>query len=137
MMGAPARARWGALALALALAALAATLTLAALARAGKPPAPGGQVPSTLALSLGEPGPFRRTGSANGQPLFTATIRAEVTATDSPTALSLDEEAPLRLWRQPVSGARAKIRLRETAPDRRALRNHHELLWVTLTAAAP
>ena len=135
-MGAPARARQGALALALA--ALAAALTLATLARAEGPPVPGGQVPSTLALSLGEPSPFTRTGTAHGQPLFTATIRAEVTATDTPTALSLDEEeAPLRLWRQPVSGARAKIRLRRSAPDRRALRNHHELLWVTLTAAGP
>ena len=135
-MGAPARARQGALALALA--ALAATLALAALARAGGPPVPGGQVPSTIALSLGEPSPFTRTGTAHGQPLFTATLRAEVTATDAPSRLSLDDgEAPLRLWRRPVSRAPATIRLRRSAPDRRALRSHRELLWVTLTAAGP
>jgi hypothetical protein len=55
-----------------------------ALARAQGSPVPGGTVPSTLALSLSEPSAFRRHGA-----LYTATIRAEATATDTPSKLSL------------------------------------------------
>ena len=51
-------------ALALAVAVLTASLVLAALARAQASPVPGGSVPSTLSLSLGEPSPFRRVGAA-------------------------------------------------------------------------
>jgi hypothetical protein len=77
---------------ALALAVLLLTLALAALgARAQGPPVPGGTVPSTLALSLSEASAFKRTGHSG---LYTATIRAEVTATDAPTRLSIaDGEA--------------------------------------------
>jgi hypothetical protein len=70
--------------LALACAVLAAALALAALARGQGSPTPGGTVPSTLALSLSEPSPFKRHGD-----LYTSAIRAEVTATDVPTRLSL------------------------------------------------
>jgi len=49
-------------------------------------PVPGGTVPSTLALSLSEPSPFRRIGRSD---FFAATIRARVTATDVPTKLSV------------------------------------------------
>jgi hypothetical protein len=72
--------------LALAAAVLLASLALAALARAQGSPTPGGTVPSTLALSLSEPSPFKRIGRSD---TYTATIRAEVTATDVPTRLSL------------------------------------------------
>jgi hypothetical protein len=135
--GAPARARWhrGGPSAALALAASVLALSCA-LARAAGPPVAGGNVPSTLALSLGEPSPFARAGPD----LFTATLRAEVTATDVPVRLSLAEgeaETPLRRWRKPVSGARAQIRLHQKAPSARALRNRRKLLWVTLTAGGP
>ena len=122
--------------LALACAVLAAALALAALARA-QAPTPGGTVPSTLSLSLGEPGPLKRVGgTADGQSVYEATIRAEVTATDAPTRLSLGYEGPpLRLWREPLAGEPAKIRLREIAPSRRALRNR--TVVVTLTAGGP
>lgn len=69
------------------------TATLAGscvLARAqAAPPVPGGAVPSVLSLSLSEPSRFVRRGSA-----YVSIIRAEVTATDAPTRLSLaDGEA--------------------------------------------
>jgi hypothetical protein len=77
--------------LALAAAVLAASLVLAALARAQGAPTPGGTVPSTLALSLSEPSPFRRIGHSD---LYIAAIGARLTATDVPTNLSLaDGEA--------------------------------------------
>lgn len=131
MRATPARARRGALALALA--ALAATLTLAALARAERPPVAGGQVPSTLSLALGDPSPFARSGPG----LFTATLRAEVTASVAPVSLSLAEgeaDTPLRSWREPVSRAPVKIHLRRSA---RAPRRDGGLVWVTLTAGGP
>jgi hypothetical protein len=125
------------IALAAATALLAATLALAALARAQGSPTPGGTVPSTLALSLGEPSPFKRIGRSDS---YTATLRAEATATDTPTRLSLldgEAETALRTWRAPVSGAVAKVRLRQRAPSPRALHNRRKLLFVTLTAAGP
>ena len=105
----------------------------AALAFAQQPPVPGGTVPSVLSLSLGEPSPFTR----QGETLFTATIRAEVTATVSPTKLSLDDEETLVLWRRPLVGEVAKIRLRRSASDVRALRGNRKPLFVTLTAGGP
>ena len=121
--------------LALACAALAAALCLATLARA-QSPTPGGTVPSTLALSLSEPGPFKRVGgTADGQGVYEATLRAAVTATDAPTRLALDDDPPLRLWRQPLAAEPAKLRLREIAPNRAALRKRTVL--VTLTAGGP
>jgi len=114
---------------------LAACLALALPAR-GQSPTPGGTVPSTLELSLGEPSPLKRVGgTADGQGVYEATLRAAVTATDAPTRLALDEEPPLRLWREPLAGATAKLRLREIAPNRAALRNRTVL--VTLTAGGP
>lgn len=120
-------------------AALLALLSAQAVAGAparGQSPAPGGQVPSTLALSLGEPSPFTRAGPG----LFTAKLRAEVTATDTPTKLSLgtgETAAMLRRWRQPVAGARARVTLRREVPDRRVLHSRGGLVWVTLTAGGP
>ncbi len=160
-------------ALALATAVLAAALALAALARAQGSPTPGGTVPSLLGLSLSEPSAFRRAGHRD---LYRSAIRAEVTATDTPTELSLaDGEATqgrrlghlvggssilpsplqaaadggayrsldaavppqLQRWGRPLARATTKIRLRQSAPDARALRSHHKLLLVTLTAAGP
>ena len=163
-------------ALVLAAAVLAASLALASLAARGQGfPTPGGTVPSTIALSLSEPSPFRRIGRSD---FFAAAIRARVTATDVPTKLSVvDGEAtagrrlghmasrhsilspaleatagagfgpfhsldailpaPLRTWRRPLSGETAKIRLRQNAPNARALRNHGKLLLVTLTVGGP
>jgi len=122
-------------ALAAALCVLAASLALAAIAEGF--PTPGGTVPSTLALSLSEPSPFRRVGrTAAGENVYVSTIGAEVTATDTPTRLSLGFEGlPLRLWREPLASEQAKLRLRETAPDRRALRNRTAI--VTLMAGGP
>ncbi len=75
---------------ALALALAMATLGLSgALARAQSPASPAGSVPSILALSLGEPGPFKRVGSLPRGGLFATTIRAEATATVIPTRLSV------------------------------------------------
>jgi hypothetical protein len=160
-------------ALALAAAVLAVSLALAALARAQGSPTPGGTVPSTIALSLGEPTPFTRAGPRD---VYTATIHATVTATDVPVRLSLADgeathgrrlghmvggasilspaldatagagpfrsldaavPAPLKTWHRPLAGEKAKIRLRQEAPDARALRNHGKLLLVTLTAGGP
>ncbi len=170
-MSASSRARRSALALAAAV--LAAALALALLARAQASPTPGGTVPSTLALSLGEPTPFTNAGPRD---VYTATIRVAVTATDTPTQLSLADgevtsgprlghlvggasilpapleatadagpfrslDAPvpatLRSWSEPLSGAPAKIRLRQETPSARALRSHGKLLLVTLTAGGP
>jgi len=81
--------------LALACAILAACLALAALAPA-QSPVPGGTVPSTIELSLGDPTPFTRAG----RDVYAATISAEVTATDTPVSLSVADgeatEAPRR-----------------------------------------
>lgn len=44
---------------------------------------------------------------------------------------------PLKRWNQPVVNAEATIRLRQVAPDARALRGHRKLLLVTLTAGGP
>jgi hypothetical protein len=148
---------------------LAATLAgSCALAQAQGSPTPGGTVPSTLAVSLSEPSPFRRHGD-----LYTATIRAEVTATDTPTSLSLADgevtqgprlghlvggssvlspalearaagpwrsldaavPAALRVWSEPLADTPVKIRLRQRAPDARALHSHRKLLLGTLPAA--
>ena len=119
-----------------AAALLAACLALALPARA-QSPTPGGEVPSTLSLSLGEPSPFRRVATTRGGlKVFAGTIRAELTATDVPTRLSLGYEgSPLRLWREPLAAEPAKLRLREIAPNRAALRNRTVL--VTLTAGGP
>lgn len=106
-------------------------------------PAPGGTVPSTITLSLGEPSEFRRTGSAGGENVYTAAIRAAVTATDAPVHLSVrgggsaSAEQPLRSWTEPVTRGAAKIRLRATAPNARALRADQKLVVVTLTAGGP
>jgi len=115
---------------------LVATLSLATLARA-QSPTPGGTVPSTLELSLGEPGPFRRVATTRGGlKIFAATLRAEVTATDVPTRLSLGYEgSPLRVFREPLAAEPAKLQLREIAPNRNVLRNRTVL--VTLTAGGP
>lgn len=160
-------------ALALACAVLAGSV---ALARAQGPPVAGGTVPSMLGLSLSEPSPFTRTGSADGQPVYTATVGAEATATDAPIRLgvsdgevtvgprlghlvggssilptplqaaadggayrSLDALAasPLQRWSEPVAQAATTIRLRQIAPNSRALHNHHKLLLVTLSAGGP
>jgi hypothetical protein len=130
-------ARLAPLALAAAAAVLAASLALAALVSAQGSPTPGGTVPSTLALSLSGPSPFRRIGRTNA---YIATVRARLTATDVPSRLSLTEgeaETPLRIWRAPLSGAAVKVRLRQAAPSPRALHNRRKLLFVTLTAAGP
>ena len=111
-------------------------LTLAGPAPGEEPPVAGGAVPSSLRLSLSEPSPFTRIGPD----VFATTIRATVTATVSPTQLSLGGEEtsePLRGWRRPVSHVKARIRLRRGASERRALRGRGELLWVTLTAGGP
>ncbi len=84
-----ARTRNRAGALALAVAVLATSLVLAALARGQGSPVPGGTVPSTLSLSLSQPSPFRRAGSAGRGSVYTSVIHAEVTATDTPIRLSL------------------------------------------------
>ncbi len=82
-------------ALTLAVAVLTASLLLAALGRAQGSPVPGGSVPSTLSLSLGQPSPFQRVGAAgSGSDVYISVIHAEVTATDTPVRLSLvDGEA--------------------------------------------
>lgn len=122
-------------ALPLAAAVLAASLALAALAKGF--PTPGGTVPSALELSLGRPSPPRRIGrTADGRNIYVATVRAEMTATDAPSRLSLGFEGPpLRLWREPLAGETAKLRLRETARAGRPLRD--KTVLVTLTAGGP
>ena len=77
------------------LALLSATLAgSVALARAQEAPSPGGTVPSVLGLSLSEPSGFSRTSAARRSSIYTSRIRAEVTATDAPTRLSIaDGEA--------------------------------------------
>ena len=118
-----------------AAALLAACLALALPARA-QSPTPGGEVPSTLSLSLGEPGPFRRVATTRGGlKVFAATLRAELTATDVPTRLSLGEDPPLQVFHEPLAAEPAKIQLREIAPNRNVLRNRTVL--VTLTAGGP
>jgi hypothetical protein len=74
--------------------------TLAALAGAGGAHAQegtsvGGTVTSTLGLSLGEPSPLTRTHTGRRRrSLYTASVPVEVTATDTPTRLSIaDGEA--------------------------------------------
>ena len=137
-MSAAARARWASLAL------LSALLTgVCALARGAPLPPVGGTVESTLELSLGEPSGFRRTGSVPEGNVYTATVRAEVTATDAPTRLSVegglggDLGLPVSSWGEPVSHAPARVRLRAVAPSAGALRNRQELFVVTLTAGGP
>jgi len=124
------------LAVALGVATLAAALLVALLARAVANPVPGGTVPSTLELSLDEPSALKRAGPD----LFTATVRAEVTATDTPATLSLGgggATAPSRRWSEPVAGSPARLQLRVHAAGARSLRNGHELLLVTLMAGGP
>lgn|GEM_PF-2926023 len=136
-MSAVARVRWASLAVLAALLA-----GSCALARAAIPPV-GGEVPSTLELSLGEPGAFRRTGTARRGDVYTATLPAEVTATDAPTSLSVEGGGDagftrtLRTWSEPVSHGAARVRLRVVAPSARALRNQHRTFVVTLTAGGP
>lgn len=128
------RARWAAAALPAATLVLSAAL--AGSSASAQAPTTGGQVPSTLALSLSKPGPFKRVGRG----LFTAVLRAEASATEVPTSLSLlagGESRRLRFWREPTVGARARVRLRQSAPNRRALRNRRARLWVTLSAGGP
>jgi hypothetical protein len=114
-----------------------------ALARADGSPPVGGPVPSTLALSLGEPSGFRRTGSIDGENVYAATVRAEVTATDTPARLSVvggpgaRVARPLRSWSEPVSLATAKVHLRQVAPSAGALQDRDKILLVTLAAGGP
>jgi len=114
-----------------------------ALARADGSPPVGGEVPSTLELSLGEPSAFRRMGAARRGDVYTATLPAEVTATDAPTSLSVSGGGDasfmrtLRSWSEPVSHGAARVRLRAIATSARALRNQHRLFVVTLTAGGP
>jgi hypothetical protein len=128
--------------LALATTVLVAALALAALAPA-QSPVTGGTVPSTLSLSLGEPSGFRRTGSSPDGNVYTAIVRAEVTATDTPARLSVvgggvaSVARPLRSWTEPVSHGMARVRLRAIAPSARALRASNRLFLVTLTAGGP
>jgi len=118
-----------------AAALLAACLALALPARA-QSPTPGGEVPSVLSLSLSEPSPLRRVATTrSGLKIFAATLRAELTATEVPTRLSLGEDPPLQVFREPLGGETAKLQLREIAPNRAALRNRTVL--VTLTAGGP
>jgi hypothetical protein len=124
--------------LCLAFAICCACLALATLSHAQGSPVPGGTVPSTLTLSLGEPSLFRRVGrTSDGRNVYLASIRAEVSTTDIPTSLSLglDAENPLRLWRKPLASAPVRIRLRRVAANRRALA--HTTTVVTLTAGGP
>ena len=136
-MSAAARARWASLALLSMLLA-----GISALARADGPPV-GGTVESTLELSLGEPSAFKRTGAVPEGNVYTATVRAEVTATDAPTRLSVagglagEPGLPVSAWGEPVSGAPARVRLRAVAPNAAALRNRQQLFTVTLTAGGP
>ena len=136
-MSAVARIRWASFVLLTALLA-----GLCTLARA-QSPVTGGDVPSTLTLSLGEPSGFRRVGSTRGENVYTATLRAEVTATDAPTGLSVEGGGDagfmqsLRSWSEPVSQGPARVRLRTVAPSAQALRNRQELFVVTLTAGGP
>lgn len=81
--GVPRGARWIPLSLVAALLALPGALASA------QSPTPGGEVPSTLALSLSEPGPLERVGGSRRGGVFATTIRAEATATDVPSRLSL------------------------------------------------
>ena len=137
-MSAAARTRWASVALLSMLLA-----GLCALARAEGLPPVGGTVPSTLELSLGEPSAFKRTGSVPEGNVYTATVRAEATATDVPTRLSVagglagEPGLPVSAWGEPVSGAPARVRLRAVAPNAAALRNGQELFTVTLTAGGP
>jgi len=136
-MSSPARARLASL---VALTALLAGAC--ALARA-QSPVTGGTVPSTLELSLGEASGFKRTGSTRRGNVYTATVRAEVTATDAPARLSTGGEGDaslmrsLRSWSEPVSHGVATVRLRAVAPSARALRGRSKLFVVTLTAGGP
>lgn len=130
------RALWASLVLLAALLASA-----CALARAEGLPPLGGTVPSTLELSLGEPSAFRRTGSTPAGNVYAATVRAEVTATDAPTWLSVLGGAslarPFRSWSAPVTHRAARVRLRAVASSAGELRRRNELFLVTLTAGGP
>lgn len=86
-IGAPARARLGAVACFAALAAL--TSALAGSLASARSPVPGGEVPSTLALSLSGAGPFKHARATRGGAVFATTIRAEATATVIPVRLSI------------------------------------------------
>jgi hypothetical protein len=125
----------------LLLAALA--VSACALAPAKGSPPVGGAVPSTLALSLDEPSGFKRTRSLERENVYAATVRAEVTATDTPVSLSFtcypgaSATQPLRAWSEPIARARAKIRLRQLAPSADALQNRDKLLLVTLAVGGP
>lgn len=65
------------------------------------------------------------------EPLFAAGTDSAFKALDAPVPPAL------KRWNEPVTGAKAKLRLRQVAPDAGALRSHHKLLLITLTAAGP
>jgi len=86
-----ARSRARRLSLALFAALLWASCDLAGSLASAQFPVPGGEVPSTLALSLSEPGPFKRVGGSSQGGVFATTFRVEATATDVPSRLSIGD----------------------------------------------
>ena len=121
-------------------AAVASLLLTRAGAAPGAPPVAGGAVPSSLTLSLSGPSDFTRVGGRGRSGVFRTTIRAVVTATVTPTWLSLgtdEADEPLRRWRRPVSRAAVKIRLDRVARNGRAARNSRGVAMITLAAGGP
>jgi hypothetical protein len=96
-------------ALAIALATLALSSALAGSLAGAQSPSPGGQVPSTLALSLAEPGPFKRIASTGQANIYATTIRAEATTTVLPAKLSLADGDSGRGTRRGYLGRGASI----------------------------
>jgi hypothetical protein len=93
--------------------------------------------PVRLSLTDGEVTRGRRLGHlVSASSVLSPALRAQA---GGGAYLSLDAAPPpqLKRWGRPLSGATTKIRLRQEAPNARAVRNHHKLLLVTLTAGGP
>ena len=93
--------------------------------------------PVRLSLADGEATRGPRLGHLVGGPsVLSPALRAQA---GGGAYRSLDAALPpqLKRWGRPLSGTTTKIRLRQEAPNARALRNHHKLLLVTLTVGGP
>ncbi len=93
--------------------------------------------PAQLSVADGEVTAGPRLGHlVRGASILSPALRARA---DGGPYRSLDAAltAPLMRWSEPVARAATKIRLRQVAPDARALHGYHKLLLITLTVAGP
>jgi hypothetical protein len=93
--------------------------------------------PVGLSLADGEVARGPRLGHlAGGSSVLSPALQAQVGG-GAYRSLDAVPTPQLKRWGRPLAGFTTKIRLRQEAPGARALRTHHKLLLVTLTAGGP